>query len=305
MSDDITLGQLRTFVCAAKLGSFVRAAGSLGISQPAVSDQISTLEGRLHDRLFQRRKGTTPVLTPRGMAVLREAEAILEANDRMLRNLAEGTQRETIRIAIGPHLRDRYFNPLIGEIYRHYPQADIELRPMQTYDDALRLLDKGDLDILVSTIFATGHTISGQDKVCDVAVGLITTPDLADRIASGEVALEEQDLLAPFGQSPRSTRWMSHSLKEAGLNFARPPRFLNNGEMVQRIASEGLGLAYLMIESVEKELAEGTLAMLEPKLPPLTRVLAIAPESSEAVKFIEDTMREALSRAPARTATGI
>jgi len=305
VSDDITLGQLRTFVSAAKLGSFVKAADSLGISQPAVSDQISTLENRLHDKLFQRRKGTTPVLTPRGMAVLREAETILEANDRMLRNLAEGTQRETIRIAIGPHLRDRYFNPLIGEIYRHYPQADIELHPMQTYDDALRLLDKGELDILVSTIFATGQTVSRRDKVCDVPVGLITTPELADRIAGGVTALEDQDLLVPFGHSPRSSRWISHSLKEAGLNFARPPRFLNNGEMVQRIASEGLGLAYLMLESVEQELADGTLAVLEPALTPLTRVLAVAPESSEAVRFIEAALRKALTEDPTLNARGI
>jgi DNA-binding transcriptional LysR family regulator len=305
VSEDITLGQLRTFVCAAKLGSFVKAADSLGISQPAVSDQISTLESRLRDQLFQRRKGTTPVLTPRGMAVLREAESILEANDRILRNLAEGTQRETIRIAIGPHLRDRYFNPLIGEIYRHYPQADIELHPMQTYDDALRQLDKGDLDILVSTIFATGQTVSRRDKVCDVPVGLITTPELADRIASGETALEEQDLLVPFGQSPRSSRWISHSLKEAGLNFARPPRYFNNGEMVQRIANEGLGLAYLMLESVERELAEGILAVLEPALPPLNRVLAVAPESSEAVGFIEAALRKTLTGNPALTGSGI
>jgi DNA-binding transcriptional LysR family regulator len=295
VSDDITLGQLRTFVSAAKLGSFVKAADSLGISQPAVSDQISTLESRLHDQLFQRRRGTTPVLTPRGLAVLREAETILEANDRLLRNLGTNTRRESIHVAIGPHLRDRYFNPLISEIYRHYPLVDIELHPMQTYEDAIRLLNKGELDIVVSTLFTTGHAASDEFKVCDVPVGLITTHDLADRIAAGEAFLEEQDLLVPFSESPRSSRWISHSLKQAGLNFARPPRFLNNGEMVQRIASEGMGIAYLMHESVERELADGTLAMLEAKLPPLTRVLATTTECSDAVQFIENALRKSLA----------
>ncbi len=298
MSDDITLGQLRTFVCAAKLGSFVKAADSLGISQPAVSDQISTLESRLHDQLFQRRRGTTPVLTPRGMAVLREAETILEANDRLLRNIATGTQRETIRIAIGPHLRDRYFNPLVSDIYRDHPQVDIQFQPMRSYEDALGLLNEGELDIVVATVFTTGPALSGEFKVCDVPVGLIAAPDLADSIGTGDLLMEEQDLLVPFSESPRASRWIRNSLNEADLTFVRPPRFLNNGEMVQRIASEGLGIAYLMRESVERELSDGTLTVLNSSLPPLTRVLALGSEPSDAVQFIEDALRKTLVETP-------
>ena len=44
---DFTLRQLRTFICAARAGSFSHAAAELGISQPAVSDQIALLEDRL------------------------------------------------------------------------------------------------------------------------------------------------------------------------------------------------------------------------------------------------------------------
>ncbi|WP_169053459.1 LysR family transcriptional regulator [Alteraurantiacibacter aquimixticola] len=297
MSEDITFCQLRTFVCAAKLGSFVKAAESLGISQPAVSDQISTLEKRLRAPLFHRRRGTTPVLTARGLAVLQDAEAILDASERMLRNSDGDSDRETIRMAIGPHLRDKYFNPLVSEVYRHYPHADIELHSMRPYEDAMRLLNSGDLDIIVSTVLAGENAIPEDIRVCDVDVALVASPDLAARIATGEARLEEQDLLVPFNRAQRSARWISQSLKEAGLHFLRPPRFLNNGDMVQRLACEGLGVAYLMPETIEKELAEGTLEVLDVDLPPLTRVLAKAPGGSRVNSFIESELRAALTGA--------
>ena len=92
---DFTLGQLRTFVAAARARSFSRAADQLGISQPAVSEQIAMLEGRLGHRLFIRRRGASPVLTPDGASLLERAEALLNASQG-LRNERD-VQRQRVR----------------------------------------------------------------------------------------------------------------------------------------------------------------------------------------------------------------
>src|SRR5690606_1099601 len=81
---DFTLAQLRTFATVAQAGSFVRAAERLGISQPAVSEQIKLLEDCLNRRLFDRRRGAQPRLTDEGEDVLRSATSILNACDGLL-----------------------------------------------------------------------------------------------------------------------------------------------------------------------------------------------------------------------------
>ncbi len=61
-----TFRQLETFVVVVESGSFTNAAGRLGISPAAISDQIRALEQRMDCTLFDRRPGTTPVLNERG-----------------------------------------------------------------------------------------------------------------------------------------------------------------------------------------------------------------------------------------------
>ena len=55
------LALLRTFVTVHRAGSFTRAAALLGLSQPAVTSQIRTLERQVGRPLFLRQaRGVTP-----------------------------------------------------------------------------------------------------------------------------------------------------------------------------------------------------------------------------------------------------
>jgi DNA-binding transcriptional LysR family regulator len=63
------LRALRSFVAVADYSGFSRAAEHLGISQPALSRQISTLESELDVQLFDR-IGRQTVLTPVGQDLL-------------------------------------------------------------------------------------------------------------------------------------------------------------------------------------------------------------------------------------------
>ena len=66
----LSLQQLRCFCVAAELGSFTAAAEALGVSQPAVADQIRKLERALGADLFVRAgRGVVPTEAGRAFAV--------------------------------------------------------------------------------------------------------------------------------------------------------------------------------------------------------------------------------------------
>jgi DNA-binding transcriptional LysR family regulator len=96
---------LKHLVATAEARSFTRAADSLGISQPALSQSIKRLEQAVgHDLFVRNRKH--PVrgleLTPAGELVLSEARLILTAVARAERRLATIDSSEgSARIAVG------------------------------------------------------------------------------------------------------------------------------------------------------------------------------------------------------------
>ncbi len=68
--------RLKVFTTVAEEGSFTRAARRLGISQPAVSQNVAELEKQLGSPLFERGRGEVS-LTPEGLAFKRYAERIM------------------------------------------------------------------------------------------------------------------------------------------------------------------------------------------------------------------------------------
>ena len=68
--------QLITFISAAQMGSFSRAAEELGYTQSAVTIQIKNLEDELGAKLFDR-MGKQVTLTARGQQFLKRANNIV------------------------------------------------------------------------------------------------------------------------------------------------------------------------------------------------------------------------------------
>lgn len=76
MLDD---NKIRAFLAVVEKGSFSAAAVQLGVTQPAVSAQIASLEASLGVQLFLR--GRELALTPSGEAFLPYARRIQDAYD--------------------------------------------------------------------------------------------------------------------------------------------------------------------------------------------------------------------------------
>lgn len=70
--------RLKVFVTVAAAKSFTKAAEALGVSQPAISQNVAELEKMTGRKLFDRMRGET-LLTPAGEVFLKYARNILSA----------------------------------------------------------------------------------------------------------------------------------------------------------------------------------------------------------------------------------
>ena len=93
--------KLKVFITVARRGSFTLAAHDLGVSQPAVSQNITSLENTLGVRLLERRKGDV-FLTDAGRSFLSYARQInywYDAAGRMFGSSGLATAGRPVRIA--------------------------------------------------------------------------------------------------------------------------------------------------------------------------------------------------------------
>lgn len=121
------LNDLLAFVTVAREGSFTKAAGTLGVTQSALSQAIRGLEERLEIRLLTRTtRSVAP--TPAGERLMKaighrfdEIEAELDALTE-LRDKPAGT----VRITCGDHVLRTVLLPRLAPLLRDYPDIRLE-----------------------------------------------------------------------------------------------------------------------------------------------------------------------------------
>jgi LysR family hydrogen peroxide-inducible transcriptional activator len=129
----LTIRQLEYFDALVQTRHFGRAAGLVGVTQPALSAQIGEMEQRLDTRLFTR-GGKAVDLTEEGRALQARVEAIL-ADLRELENAARrGRLAMTGRLRLGiiPTVAPYALPGILPELRRLFPGLALELREAVT-----------------------------------------------------------------------------------------------------------------------------------------------------------------------------
>lgn len=139
--------QLQTFVTAARLESFSKAAKLLGYSQSAVTVQIRLLEEELGTRLFNR-LGRRISLTAQGQRFLEQSQQILTCICQAAESAKEeGELKHPLHIGTLESLCSSKLPPVLGWFRTCHPKVPIKITtatPGQLYE----LLEQDRLDLI-------------------------------------------------------------------------------------------------------------------------------------------------------------
>lgn len=139
--------QLRYFLEVADAGNFSRAAKRLGVSQPAVSQQMRDLEAGLRVVLFQRR-GKRISLTPGGLGFQEHARAILRQIDQAMQELSSepGELQGRLRVGVIPYLNLALMPKLLGLFSAEHPGIILNVLEISS-TDIEQELEEGRMDV--------------------------------------------------------------------------------------------------------------------------------------------------------------
>ena len=142
---------LRTIKAIHDAGGLARAAGTMNITQSALSHQIKGLEAQAGIELFVRRSKPLK-LSAAGMKLLKLAEKILPeitSTQEEFRALRMGKPGR-LHIAIECHACFEWLFPVLEEFRKAWPDVDVDIRPGLSFD-ALPALQKEAVDLVVSS----------------------------------------------------------------------------------------------------------------------------------------------------------
>lgn len=119
---------LRYFLAIHRAGTLARAASALGINATTVGRRLSTLEERVHTRLFDR----TPdgyALTAAGRDLLQRAERMEDEALALEREVLGADQRlaGSVRVTATEMIATRFIMPQLPRFRAHHPEIAIEL----------------------------------------------------------------------------------------------------------------------------------------------------------------------------------
>lgn len=142
--------QLTCFLAVAETLNFAQAAELRGITQPAVTHQIHSLETELNVKLFHRTTRSVR-LTPAGQTFLSDARNIVLISERAIKRFENPSRHEVQIFSLGCHVHGHLF--LLPEILRrmaeNYPNLHPQLQVVP-FKHLYRLLAEDEVDVIVA-----------------------------------------------------------------------------------------------------------------------------------------------------------
>jgi DNA-binding transcriptional LysR family regulator len=284
------LALLRTFVTVHRAGSFTRAAALLGLSQPAVTSQIRTLERQLGRPLFLRQaRGVTP--TTIGDELAHKAAPHLDALVEITASgLDEDAPARTLHLAGPPEFTAERALPALTELTGDDGQGLALRASFGNAEETLEGLAAGHHDLAITTARPRGALLTST-ALCDEEHVLVAAPSWAARIGAGELrckgshALEGLPVVEVHESLPLVSRYW------ASVFDSRPAAsgtvIVPDLRAVLACATAGAGLAVLPRYLCSHALDAGDVVPLhDPVVPPLRTYFLVVRTGTLAMPHI-------------------
>ncbi len=277
--------KLRIFHAAAAAGSFTHAADTLGLSQSAVSRQVSSLEQDLKVPLFHRHARGL-VLTEQGELLYHTAQDVLMKLESAKIKLTDSKERPNgeLKVTTTVGLGTAWLAPRLGEFLDLYP--DIQIKMILTDEELDLSMREADVGIRVRQPVQPDLI---QRKLFQIKFHAFASSDYLKRHGSPKNAteLDGHRILAFGGRAPnymQNVTWLS----TAGRNGMTPRSFamtINNISGLVAAVENGIGVAVLPDYLIRD--GSGLVQILDDEEMPVLDAWFVYPEELKSVARVQ------------------
>jgi DNA-binding transcriptional LysR family regulator len=285
--------QLAAFCEVVDRKSFSQAAERLGVTQPAVSLQIRSLEKRLGTKLLDR-SGRRVEPTEAGQQLYRAAQRMLSVEGQLLDELAgeDGALRGELALGASTGPGGTVVPVLLGEFQREHPELTVALSISDT-NHVIEQVGERELELGIVGAAPRHRGVVFEPFFRDEVI-LVVPP--GHRFAGKEVTLEQlrEEPLILMQEGAGVRQVIEDELRDGPVRLRDLDVRLELGlqESVKSAAAAGFGATFISRSGVEAELAAGTLAAARVRgLEPAREISLVRPAgrspSRAAVAFVE------------------
>jgi DNA-binding transcriptional LysR family regulator len=254
--------QLAAFCAVVERKSFSEAAERLGVTQPAVSQQIRSLEDRVGQQLLDR-SGRRVEPTEAGNRLYRSAQRLLALERQLLEEVAgdtEGPLRGQLAIGASTGPGGTVVPVLLCEFAEANPEITVDLAISDTQTIVDRVARR-ELELGIVGATPRNRSVAYEPFFRDEVV-LVCPPghEFAGKTVSLDDLRGERLIAMQEGAGVRQV--IDDELREKGMRLRDLDVRLELGlqESVKSAVEAGHGVTFISRTAVEPELARGTLA---------------------------------------------
>ncbi len=291
--------QLEAFLEAANRGSFRRAADALYLSQPSVSARVQTLESEVGVALFHRTArgvrltdmGRTFLpFAQRSMATLRRGREVLES----VRQTSAGILNMATARVIGTYVLPE----TLQKFQQLYPDANLHIKVGGSSDVLQMVVDE---EVQLGLARFMQHPDVDALHLYDEEAVLVVHPGHSftkTRVAAmSQVAQEPLIVYDPGDPGSSYFQFINRVCRDAGVT-AKVEMNLDSVEAAKNMVRLGLGVSFLPLSAVRREVEFGSLTLIDlAEVPPvllptyllLRRGQEIGPTARSFLKLLQET----------------
>jgi len=255
--------QLAAFCAVVERASFSQAAEQLGVTQPAVSLQIRSLEKRLGVQLLDR-SGRRVEPTDAGRRLYRSALRLLAQEEQLLAELGEEAEGElTGRLELGASTGPggTVLPVVLCEFQQRHPEVHVAL----TVSDTQRIVEqvsRRELELGVVGAARRQRGVVFETFFRDeVVLAVPKGHRFTDRVVTIDELRAEPMILMQEGAGVRQV--IDEELRAAGVRLRDldVPLELGLQESARSAVLGGFGITFISRSAIEADVAAGTLAI--------------------------------------------
>lgn len=295
----IKLDLYKIFCEVAKYNSLSKAAKSLYMTQPAVSQAIMQLEGELGIRLFTR--------TPKGVILTNEGKLLFEYANSAINLIDVGEKKliETknlmvgdLKIGVGDTISRYFLLPYLEKFHNQYPNIKFKIINRTTIELCM-LLKSGEIDIAICNMPIEDSSIEVKELM--IIHDIFVCGSKYKNKLSMPLSLEELTKLPLIllEYKSNSRQYVEKYILSKGVKI-EPEIELGSHELLLEFAKINLGISCVIKEFSHEYLQNKLLyeVQLTQKIPERSigvcslKSVSLSPSSTKFVEILEDERKK-------------